>query len=158
MIDDHVRRMYSSSCMGDYVAQPIYKLNKEGYMKMHRDYYPSIRQFYTFYYFNNLIYNYFLKNNLNHNNMYIVAYLKTIRDEIQKIYPHIKIVLYVYDNSKAKIYSELLKNDQIIVIGTKDITDIDLYNSEYRISENDSHPNALAWDIVVPAISKKLDL
>lgn len=158
MMDDHIRRMYSNVCMGDFVGQPMYSLDSQNHFFEKKPYYPVYRQFYTFYYFNNLIYEKFIKNDLRRNSLYVSSYLNDIYLMLKTKYPDIKFIVLMYDtdNSYGLVLSSL--NENIKVINTYTITDEQLSQLKYTISSTDFHPNALAWDLVSKALVKELKL
>lgn len=53
--------------------------------------------------------------------------------------------------------NKLPEND-ITIISVKDITGMNMYlNKEYTIKD-EFHPNKEAWEIIVPALAKKLNI
>lgn len=76
------------------------------------------------------------------------------------LYPNAKFVILEY--SEESLFSKedinRLKSKGFIVINLGDLTPIELYDEKYRNSKYDTHPNAKAWNIIVPALSKKLHL
>ena len=87
-------------------------------------------------------------------------YLTETKKEIDKLYTKKdktpKFVLFVY-HQKYNFDWVKLYQDGIIVINADKLVDIDLMSQEYRIL-NDPHPNEKAWEVIVPALVKELDL
>ena len=157
-IEDQIRRIYSNVCMGDFVGQPSYALDGALNLYETKDYYPIYRQFYTFYYVNNLIYEKFLKHDYRRHNRYVNAYLNQIYRELKRRYPDIKFVVLLYggkDNFGLDFYG---LNEQIILLNTDELVEKNLYDPEYQISSTNTHPNGLAWDLVVPKLASELNL
>ena len=82
-------------------------------------------------------------------------YLKEINKEIEKINPDAKFIVLVYD--ELPITTEEAEKNCDRVIYTKDLVSIDLNDEEYK-GEDNFHPNAKAWELIVPALVKELDL
>lgn len=159
MMSDHIRRMYSSVCMGDFVGYPFYSFNKKGELVMKYDYYPVYRQFYVFYYLNNIFYNFFLRNHYDLHNKYVNAYFMEMNKSLKEIYPNIKFVILIYgDKSNFGLDMSFLEKNGLIVLQTNEITGVDILSSEYQISDTDLHPNEEAWEIIIPALIKELNL
>ena len=80
-------------------------------------------------------------------------YFQEIRKEVYKNYPNSKFVILVYDYTG--IDNEINNNelgfntnaDKVIVLNN--IVDIYLTSLDYKI-ENQFHPNAKAWEYIVP--------
>ena len=53
---------------------------------------------------------------------------------------------------------EELKQQGINVIKLNEITDVNIDTREYAISDTNNHPNEKAWEVIVPALIKELDL
>ena len=53
---------------------------------------------------------------------------------------------------------EKLEKEGIIIVKVKDIANIDVKSPEYTISPKDFHPNAKAWQVIVPVLAKELNL
>lgn len=158
-MDDHIRRMYSSCSISDYVGYPIYSLDSDGYMKLRSDYFPVYRQFYTFYYWNNVFFQKKLKQDLDKNKMLLSAYFKTLNKLIKEKYPDSKLIVLTFSN-QAFLKSDFanLESDGIKIINSNVITGIDLTDSKYWQSETDTHPVAEVWEILAPAFIRELNL
>lgn len=84
-------------------------------------------------------------------------YMKQMNEEIKKLYgDNTKFVLFVYDNSHNENWEDL-ENIGIKIIIVENLIKIDLKDNQYRIP-NDDHPNKKAWELVVPALVKELNL
>ncbi len=81
---------------------------------------------------------------------------------VDKKFPGTKIVILNYEGWKdselqnRKIWKEF-EDEGFIVIHTSKITNEFLYLDKYKIP-NDVHPNEKAWDLIVPALAKELNL
>lgn len=86
------------------------------------------------------------------------------KQEIAKHYPDTKFVIIVYEGNdgfddwfvKTDRWNEL-RNRGFIVLSADKLTGVDLRSPEFLASDN-YHPNAHAWDVLVPALSKQLSL
>ena len=158
-LNDHVRRIYSNSCMSDFVGQPLYKLDKNNQLYLYKDYYPRYRQFYTFYFFNNIIYKLFIEKDIERNNKYVNAYFKAMNTEIKKRFPNTKFIVLTYGNQDLYKYdfSELI-NDDFIVLNTDCLSNEKLMSAKYQISNSDTHPNEQAWDVILNPLIERLSL
>ena len=87
---------------------------------------------------------------------------------IKRYYPDAKFVILVYDNEKnfyslypdaeEKLFNEFGKRNDIKVLYTKKMSiGEDILNGKYRNSDK-LHPSTEVWDILVPEISKELNL
>lgn len=88
-------------------------------------------------------------------------YFQEIRKEVYKNFPNSKFIILVYDyvgidnrinNFELGIYANA---DKVLVLN--DIVDIDLTSLDYK-GEDKIHPNVKAWDHIVPALVKELNL
>lgn len=159
MMSDHIRRLYSNVNIEDFVGQPIYKLDKDGYMTLKKDYYPVYKQFYTYYALNNAVFNAFLKKDYDRHNKYIYSYFKTMKKYISSEYPDIKFVILMYGGrNNFGLDMSKLQEDGFIVLQTEDITGINLLQRKYQKSDVDKHPIPCAWDIVAKGLKERLKL
>lgn len=159
MMSDHIRRLYSNVCAEDFVGQPEYKLNKNGEMILVKDYFPLWRQFYSFYYFNNIIFQLWLKDDYVRHNKYVTAYFKSMKKYITLQYPDIKFVILMYgDKNNFGLDMSELENDGFIVLQTEEISGVNLLQRKYQKSDSDTHPVSEAWEIVAPALVDRLKL
>ena len=156
-MSDQIRRLYSTVCFHDYSGFPLYKLGKDGLMHLKKDYYPMYKQFYTYYFFNNMYYFYKYSYNLKHHSKLISAYFNSINNEIKN--SGINVVDVMYNDRKDNFGLDLSSLDNSIqIVHTNDLTDVILSDIDYHISEKDFHPSEKAWDIIVPELIKKLKL
>jgi hypothetical protein len=158
-MDDHIRRLYSSCSIDDYVGYPIYSLNKDGYMELKYHYFPLYRQFYTFYYWNNVVFKKILKQNSSYNSKLLTAYFKSMNQAIKEKYPDTKFVVLAFTNQEFLKYDSLnLKDEEIIFINSNVLAGEDLTAEEYWQSKDDTHPTAEVWKILAPIVSEELNL
>lgn len=72
-----------------------------------------------------------------------------------------KFIFFAYENNfDNKYYEENLKkleNQGVIVVRLKDLSKKDFLSKEYRLGENDFHPNAKAWKEITPLFVKYLN-
>ncbi len=87
-------------------------------------------------------------------------YMKQINEEIKKHYPNTKFVILIYEDNVPDTHHNwnLLKDYGIIVLNASEIAGENIYTTPYFIAPNDTHPNAKAWETIVPALSKELNL
>lgn len=85
-------------------------------------------------------------------------FYKTIQDSyslMKKYYPNSKFIILEYPYSLDSILDKKRVEDMgITVYSANDLANDDLYLGEYFCSEEDTHPNKKAWDLVVPALVK----
>lgn len=90
----------------------------------------------------------------------IKLYISQINNSIQKKYTNYdepaKLIVLVYDDVDNYNWEEI-KDENIIIINTKSLSDVDLRSKEYRIADG-NHPNKKAWEIITPALIKELNL
>lgn len=157
---DQIRRLYSTVCLHDFSGYPVYKLKKDGSLKLIHDYYPVYRQFYSFYFFNNIYQIYFNSRMMKKHSKIITAYFKAINNEIKRKYPGTKFAVLMYDDGGNNYGLNLkeLENEGIEIIHTDDLSDIVLSDEQYHISKNDFHPSGKAWDVLIPPLVENLGL
>ncbi len=96
-------------------------------------------------------------------------YLYTMRSELIKRYPNIKMVILVYNTDLDTVYTHQIKpfkterwkelEDDGFILLRFDTPEFEFLADNKYISEFDNvHPNGKAWDIIVPIIIKKLGL
>ncbi len=91
--------------------------------------------------------------------------IKECRKEIQKRYPNVKFVILLYrerlfyhnEEYDNKIWQDL-KDDGFIVIDSYDLVGDELNSDKYILSQEDEHPNAEAWKILMPKFVNYLNL
>lgn len=84
-------------------------------------------------------------------------YMKEINREIKYYFPQTKFVILLYEDHLNEDRSDLEK-EGIIVIKLTDILTTNIYTTEYKISSENAHPNDKAWELVMPALVKELNL
>lgn len=159
-MSDQIRRLYSTVCFEDYIGYPLYKTDKNGNLVLKSKYYPIYKQFYTYYFLNNIYQIYFnLKNKSKHSEP-VNAFLKEIHKEIKKKYPSAKFVVIMYDDMKGSFGLNLNSSieDGIEIIHTDDLSKVWLHDNKYHLGPNDFHPNGNAWDVLVPELAKRYNL
>ncbi len=91
----------------------------------------------------------------------LILYINEINKAIHKKFKNgekqTKLVVLVYSNDEIEPLNNIEKNNKdIIILKLNDLADIDIFSDKYTII--DEHPNKKVWEILVPIISKKLDL
>lgn len=159
-MNDQIRRLYTTVCMHDFTAYPEYVLDKNGELTLKREKYPFYKQFYVYYFFNNLYYAYFGSQNYEKHSKLVREYFREMNKSIKRDFPNIKFVILFYGDYK-KYYGlslDELQEEGIELVHTQDLSEVNIFAKEYHISENDFHPNEKAWDTLTPAFAKKLNL
>lgn len=150
-ISDHLARLYSNIKMNP--LSPHFKLNKDGKL----EYYKKSRllqKSYIYRTYSELKYR--EKTDKESFNLFII-YMKEINQQIKKHFPNAKLVILIHEDDMGYNWSELEK-EGIIVIFNSQIANIDVLSPEYTRSNIDIHPNAKAWEIIVPKIVDYLEL
>ena len=79
---------------------------------------------------------------------------------LRKIYPNTKFVILFYGDYD-KYYNlslEDLEKEDFLFLHTQDLSNINIFDAEYHLSEKDFHPTEKVWDILTPELAKKLNL
>ena len=84
-------------------------------------------------------------------------YLTEINKEIKKNYPNAQFVVLVYDENGTEDWDFFEKHGIQIVKVINLTKSKNLLENEYRLPDN-KHPNAKAWEEIVPLLSEKLNL
>lgn len=102
--------------------------------------------------------NKFTPRNLSCFNNLFILYIKEIKREVVKIFPNAEFVFFVYtpDNYKDS-NTTILEKENIKVIKLNDICNIKISRDKEFMSYDGAHPNKKAWEIIVPALVKKLE-
>ncbi len=92
-----------------------------------------------------------------------ITYIKEINNEIKQNYKTTKntpteLVILLYGYELDIDWERVSKIDGVRIINAKTISDIDFKDKQNQISESDLHPSEKAWNIIVPALVKELDL
>lgn len=146
-IDDIIRRVYYNN----RPVVPWYKRTAEDGLEYIK-YSPLLRfrilQNYNVYKYNNKVYDLEI----------LKLYFTEMNRKIKAKFPNAQFIILNYDNSQCSVLEDLKVKHNIPVINTFDILNFDICKPEYQISEDENHPNAKAWDIIVPALAKELNL
>lgn len=84
-------------------------------------------------------------------------YMKEINREIKKHFPQTKFVMLIYEDHLNEDRTELEK-EGIIIKKANDLTNANINSEKYKLSGINSHPNEKAWELVIPALVKELNL
>lgn len=118
-------------------------------------------------YFENVEERNFVSKDFNKSFDFMKLHFLKSKQEFQKHYPHTKFVILKYrEMMGSDCSSELLDTERweelkkagFIVIDTKDLVGSTLCSYNYVLSKEDTHPNEKAWDLVTPALIKRLNL
>lgn len=163
-IPAHLNRVMNTNFFG-HTAYLEYK-EKKGHLQ--RVYSPKfIRNLYiTFHYnlFLENIYDKYLDRSGEKRLKLIKLYLEEARRAFQSHYPNTKFVVLLYDYDNIEIKNSMWENlikEGFIVYKVSEIGNFNPADTEYcNPKEIDfyEHPNGKAWDKIVPALSKKLNL
>lgn len=163
-IDDQIRRLYLD--IFDPTNKQIYLryIEKNDKLIEKKTLFPFLWNFYT-------INDYQLKKateiagkseNENKNFDFMKKMFIESKREINKRYPREKFIIIKYENGKNPHFCyttnrwKELEKAGFIVIGVNELVGKDLTSKEFRL--NNDHPNEKAWDLIVPALVKKLNL
>lgn len=160
MMSDQIRRLYTTVCLHDYTAFPEYKLDKNNKLYLKRNTYPFYKQFYVYYFFNNLYYTYIGYKNYKEHSVLVREYLREIKSAIKKDFPDIKFVVLFYGDYEKYYNLDLyeLEKEDFIFVHTQDLSSVNIFADEYHLTPTDFHPNEKAWDILTPEFAKALNL
>lgn len=166
MIGDHYRRskLWYFDVL-DIHLYPHFHKNKNRLI-MDNPYNPFLNFFksiYTVKYFNHIYTDRYIKNHENSEeitNESLLYFIET-RKELEKHWnKKIKFIILLYEDwdiMYKKEFINKLKNNNFIVISTKEITDENLRDEKYQMQEN-HHPTEKAWDLLIPQIIERLKL
>lgn len=85
-------------------------------------------------------------------------FIKEIKREIEKQFgKDTKLSILVVSEFGFENWNNL-KQEGINVINLNEILGFDINTREYQISDTNGHPNEKAWEVIVPALIKELDL
>ena len=159
-IQDQIRRMYMPCSLIDDYNFLEYTKNNDNFTEKE----PLFK-----YLKNSVLYNSFIRYivfpNIRESDRFnlFLLYLHTMKKEIYKKYPNAKFIFVIYDGHYSdddfinftddKI--QKIKDANINVIDLDEIFGKKLYKTEYRISSEDKHPNAKAWENIAPEIVNK---
>ncbi len=156
-IPDHKRRLYVNIVQNDIPHYKIIQKHDKEYLQFVN--YNFLTKTYIYKEIMELAYKY--KKKYNQKDIFdtFVIYMKEINKEIQSKFtinnkcP--KFVILVYEEDGTENW-DILKQDNIIIIKVKEDLNIDIDKKEYKLLDN--HPNAKAWQVIVPALVKELNL
>ena len=74
-----------------------------------------------------------------------------------KHWQNTKFVILVYSDQGYEDW-KYLEKEGFIVIKVKELTKENISDLKYQISKLDTHPSEKAWDLIVPLLSKKLNI
>lgn len=151
------QRLYADIC--EFDKTPHFISVNRGKTLKYTELPAFISQSFIIKYLNLLFYEYIITP-LNKDSKLMLLYLKEIKKEIDiKIKNNknepTKFVILEYEKDKTINWDEL-KKDGAIIINADELTGTNLLTKEYRLE--DWHPNAKAWDIIVPALVEELNL
>ncbi len=154
-IPDQLPRLYCNL----YKISPAFKLNKKNnQLNFYKQkIFFSGRRFILFYKLQTFfVYKFITKDK---SSRLFSIYMKECYKEIKKIWgDETKFVILLYDTKNYNWENILkLRDENIIVININELVNVDLSQPEY-MSWDDLHPNRKAWDVIVPALSKRLSL
>ena len=156
-IPDHKRRLYVNIVQNDIPYYKIIQKHDKEYLQFVN--YNFLTKTYIYKNIMELIYKY--KNKHNQKGIFdtFIIYMKEINKEIQskinckKKKPQFIILVYEEDGTENW---NTLKQDNIIIVKMKEDLNIDIDKKEYKLLDN--HPNSKAWQVIVPALVKELNL
>ena len=147
-ISNHLPRIYANIKINP--LRPHYKL-KNG----HLEYYEKNRFLQKSYIYRTLMeLKYKNKDDIEAFNLFLI-YMKEINEQIKIHYPNAKLVILLHEDYLRHDWSELEKEGIIVI---KNYEMINTLSPEYTHSNVDVHPNAKAWEIIVPKIVDYLKL
>ncbi len=161
---DHFRRAYVTTFLSGQLLNEDYyltfqykngKLLRTPKVESHQIY----RRLYLFnklhhYYVNNIVLN---PRNYDKYSKFIIEHFVESRDEMKKHWKNTKFVILLYNSFyNDSLFKKSLEEKGFTVIKIPDITNVDLYSSEYLSA--DYHPTEKAWNLLTPIIIDKLKL
>lgn len=158
-IYDHVRRLYVD-CLPCIPFSVFYKYNDSTKTSLVQKTHNELlyRHSYTLRILKSKLYEYNMLANESDKLQFVKLHFLEAHKEMKKYYPESQFVIFVYDgDSFIKEIQEDLIDDGIKVIYLSELSSIDFKEQPY-ILDNYLHPSEKAWDIIVPLLSKKLNL
>ena len=148
---DHQRRLYINL----HAGEPLYKIQNGTLVKRNINRF-LLNSYITFRFRENA----YIHSDVNYNWKLFCMYLRAIEQEIHKNFRNgdkeTKFVVLVYVPSNGNEDWSLLENDNIEIVEANDLVEFDVASDEYK-SFDGAHPNALLWQLLVPALVDKLD-
>ena len=80
----------------------------------------------------------------------------TKEDKIKEVENSIK--MYEKDIEDHLQLLKRLENDGFIIVKQTELSNVNLQDIKYKISENDPHPNENYWNDITPKLAKNLNL
>lgn len=155
-IPDHKKRLYTDVCQ--FRCTPYFKPDKT-YSHLTYSTNKDIHLSFAYSYFASFWHDKYLRK-YKYDEKLLFLYLKEINSEVRKNFKNSKgkptqfvILIYEDDNENWDVLKE--KNG-IIIIDLDQLTGVNLSDSKYRLA--DWHPNAKAWEVIVPVLAKELNL
>ncbi|MCR5261674.1 MAG: hypothetical protein K6C94_07535 [Candidatus Gastranaerophilales bacterium] len=151
-IGDHVSRITRFGWTDNYIEMPVFVKKPDQTLEYQnkKNYLHKLR---TFMYLNMVYSDAIIYKNIDLLNIYFTE----IQKEITKKYPKTKFVIFVYDDKGLEDWNTL-EQKNIEVIHLKDLSSENFNDVKYRVADDDPHPNAKAWNLIVPALAKRLKL
>lgn len=160
-INGHIPRLYYEVWMTD--TQVFYKNTPKGleenkFFTINNPFYNYIVKGIHWVYFSKLFRgeindpNFWPKTTLFLNQHFIES-----KKEAEKHWKNSKFVIFVYSDSGNEDWKALEK-EGFIIIKIKDLTTENIEKMKYRISKTDVHPSEAAWNLIIPLLTKKLNM
>ncbi len=162
---DHIRRLYLLTFLSEHMLNEDFNLRykeKNGKLIEITNSNPILRFIKRLYITNEIHYFYvnnFILRKSNYKNCYNFALMHFIasKEEMQKHWKNTKYVVFFYDDSyDDSEFKQKLEDNGFMVVNYYDLTNEDLTSPKYM--KSNFHPNEAAWDLLVPALIKKLNL
>ncbi len=150
-IYDHKRRLYSNTRPTVPFFIPI-----KNYKKLQYIYLPLlINHSYIINYINYFLYN---KGFFVNKNKLFKLYMQEIKNKIKSVCKSSEFIILVYDYevSDIQMFTELEKAGFKVIYLDK-ILNFNINDDQYQVPDK-FHPNAKAWQVIVPALAKELNL
>ncbi len=161
-IDNHIFRLYRKIMAANEAYLDIrYKKTKTGLELVKPLYFPYRFSFIRFLE-DRIRWELYQNSDVDNNFDFMKLHFLLMKSVIKKKFPNSKLVILKYHDTydkrilKNRRWKELEK-EGIIVIDSNKLTGKDLCAKEFKSSDN-IHPNEKAWDLIVPALVKKLEL
>ena len=166
MIGDHYRRslLWYFDVLDLHLYPHFHKYKHKLIMdNPHNNFLNFFKSIYIVKHFNHVYANKYINNQNNSHEITdnTVLYFNETRKELEKHWnKKIKFIVIFYEDWDIMYQQELmqkLKNNNFIVLSTKEITQEDLRNKKYQMQDN-HHPTEEAWDLLVPKLVERLEL
>ncbi len=162
LIEDHLFRQYRHIMSANEAYLDIFYENENNKLKEKKLNYFFYRFPIIRYIEERYRYAKYNKMNFEEKFKFLKMHFRLTKEIAEKKFPNAKIVILNYEDIKNTPLSDRsiwkdLEDEGFIVVHTSEITNEHLYLNKFRIPD-DGHPNELAWDTIVPALVKRLDL